>query len=125
MILIMLGRDFDKVDIGREIIILRAQYGLTQQQFAEKLGTTQRTVATWESGASVPRKTMRVKIATTFGLPDTRFLTDENSGEGAENSEAESMTVEFEDLLDQSNLEIPEDKKMLLVQAFQKIINSE
>ena len=34
-----------KRDMAQEIIILRAKHSLTQQQFAEKLGTSQRTVA--------------------------------------------------------------------------------
>ena len=48
-------------DIAQEIIILRAKNGWTQQMLAEKLGTTQRTIAAWESGVSSPRKTMRVR----------------------------------------------------------------
>lgn len=43
-------------DIAQEIIILRAKHGWTQQMLAEKLGTTQRTIAAWESGVSSPRE---------------------------------------------------------------------
>ena len=43
-------------DIAQEIIILRAKHGWTQQMLAEKLGTTQRTIAAWESGVSSPRR---------------------------------------------------------------------
>lgn len=66
-------------DIAQEIIILRAKHGWTQQVLAEKLGTAQRTIAAWESGVSNPRKTMRVRIAQVFGLPENHFL---EGGEG-------------------------------------------
>lgn len=61
-------------DISQELVILRARESWTQQQLANKLDTTQRTVAAWESGTSVPRKTMQVRIAKVFGLPENYFF---------------------------------------------------
>lgn len=61
-------------DLAQELVILRARESLTQQQLADKLDTTQRTVAAWESGASIPRKTMQVRIAKVFGLPENYFF---------------------------------------------------
>lgn len=69
-------------DISQELVILRARESWTQQQLADKLDTTQRTVAAWESGTSVPRKTMQVRIAKVFGLPENYFFdtkTDERN----------------------------------------------
>lgn len=65
-------------DIAQELVILRARESWTQQQLADKLETTQRTVAAWESGASVPRKTMQVRIAKVFGLPENYFFDTKN-----------------------------------------------
>ena len=42
-------------NIAQELVILRAGKSWTQKQLAEELGTSQRTVASWESGTSVPR----------------------------------------------------------------------
>lgn len=67
-------------DISQELVILRARESLTQQQLADKLETTQRTVAAWESGASVPRKTMQVRIAKVFGLPENYFFDAKKDG---------------------------------------------
>lgn len=53
----------DSVNIGQEIIILRGAKGWTQQQLADMLQTTVRTIGAWESGASIPRNAMKVKIA--------------------------------------------------------------
>lgn len=38
--------------IGSFIATLRKEQGLTQEQFAEKLGTTNRSVSRWETGVS-------------------------------------------------------------------------
>ena len=62
------------MSIGQEILVLRAEKGWTQKQFADKLKTSQRTVVAWEAGKTIPRKTMMVKIAQVFGLPINTFL---------------------------------------------------
>ena len=61
-------------DIGQKIIVMRATTGMTQQALAKALDTSQRTVASWETGDSVPRKAMRVKIAQVFQMDDLYFL---------------------------------------------------
>jgi DNA-binding XRE family transcriptional regulator len=44
----------DEFQFARELIKARIRAGLTQQQIAEKMGTTQSTVARLESGGSMP-----------------------------------------------------------------------
>ncbi len=44
----------DEFQFARELIQARIRAGLTQHQIAEKMGTTQSTVARLESGGSVP-----------------------------------------------------------------------
>lgn len=68
-------------DITKEIIILRGKREWTQQQLADAIGTSQRTVAAWESGASVPRKAMQARIAMAFGLPEGYFFRDDPAEE--------------------------------------------
>lgn len=70
-------------NIAQELVILRARKSWTQKQLAEALGTSQRTVAAWESGASIPRKTTQVKIAELFGLPEDYFFAAETSSSDA------------------------------------------
>ena len=41
---------------------MRDRYRLSQKALADKLGTTQQAVMTWEHGTSEPRKAMRIKI---------------------------------------------------------------
>ncbi len=44
----------DEFQFARELIQARIRSGLTQQQIAEKMGTTQSTVARLESGGTMP-----------------------------------------------------------------------
>ena len=125
------------INIGQEILVLRAEKGWTQQQFAEKLKTSQRTIAAWETGDSIPRKTMMVKIAQVFGLPPNYFLNleasgtiDERVGTDAKISEAEREKNVIEDIENLENLvsstyqEMNEEKKSQVLEAIQGLLDT-
>lgn len=86
----------NKKDLAQKIIVLRGKNGWTQQELAEMCGTTQRTVAAWETERSIPRKAMLVRIARVFGLPDEYFLT-----EVTQDTAGSDFVAEFSDLLEQ------------------------
>lgn len=52
----------------KKLKILRIQKGLSQAQLAKDLGTTQKTVSSWETGRATPRPSMMQKIADFFGV---------------------------------------------------------
>jgi len=52
----------DKKDMAKMIKELRAALGLTQEQFAAKVGVTFSTVNRWESGKSKPSPLARRRI---------------------------------------------------------------
>ena len=108
-------------DIAQEIIILRAKHGWTQQMLAEKLGTTQRTIAAWESGVSNPRKTMRVRIAQAFGLPDNYFLerTEEDSAQG----QIVKIIKQIDGVLSESEQFGTEEGKRKILKRFQEVLS--
>lgn len=81
-------------NIAQELVILRAGKSWTQKQLAEELGTSQRTVAAWESGASIPRKTTQVNIAKAFGLSDDYFLNVENNAPGERKEFSDNLSLE-------------------------------
>lgn len=60
----------EAMGVGYLILKARAATGLTQAQLAKKVGTSQSTVARWESGAQVPsvRTLMKVAKATGYEL---------------------------------------------------------
>ena len=108
-------------DIAQEIIILRAKNGWTQQMLAEKLGTTQRTIAAWESGVSSPRKTMRVRIAQAFDLPDNYFL-DRAEG-GATQNQIERIIERIDGVLSESEQFGTEEGKRKILKKFQEVLS--
>ena len=85
-------------DIAQEIVILRGSRHWTQQQLADRIGTTQRTVAAWESGASVPRRAMRARIAIAFGLSEDYFLRDDLREEEKEPRQERGQEAGVQDL---------------------------
>ena len=108
-------------DIAQEIIILRAKNGWTQQMLAEKLGTTQRTLAAWESGVSSPRKTMRVRIAQAFDLPDNYFL--ERAEGGATQNQIERIIERIDGVLSESEQFGTEEGKRKILKKFQEVLS--
>ena len=108
-------------DIAQEIIILRAKNGWTQQMLAEKLGTTQRTIAAWESGVSSPRKTMRVRIAQAFDLPDNYFL--ERAEGGATQNQIERIIERIDGVLSESEQVGTEEGKRKILKKFQEVLS--
>ena len=108
-------------DIAQEIIILRAKHGWTQQMLAEKLGTTQRTIAAWESGVSSPRKTMRVRIAQAFGLPDNYFL--ERAEEEPAQGQIEKIIKQIDGVLSESEQFGTEEGKRKILKRFQEVLS--
>lgn len=108
-------------DIAQEIIILRAKNGWTQQMLAEKLGTTQRTIAAWESGVSSPRKTMRVRIAQAFDLPDNYFL--ERAEGGSTQNQIERIIERIDGVLSESEQFGTEEGKREILKKFQEVLS--
>ena len=108
-------------DIAQEIIILRAKNGWTQQMLAEKLGTTQRTIAAWESGVSSPRKTMRVRIAQAFDPPDNYFL--ERAEGGATQNQIERIIERIDGVLSESEQFGTEEGKRKILKKFQEVLS--
>lgn len=59
-----------EMGIGYLVLKARASAGLTQRELASRIGTSQPTVARWESGAQLPsvRSLTRIAEATGFHL---------------------------------------------------------
>mgnify|MGYP002671693978 FL=1 len=112
--------------IGSRIVVLRAEAGLTQQQLAKQLDTSQRTVAAWEAGDSVPRKTMQVKIAQIFGLPKDYFfdLDSDDAGSNSEsiNSSERKLINVVDDAISGAGIDVSEEKKKQIMDSIQEIL---
>jgi len=61
-------------NIGEKIKNLRIKNWKTQEQLADELCITQKTVSNIETGKTVPRMKMLEQIAAIFGMPFKNFL---------------------------------------------------
>lgn len=57
------------------IIALREAHHVSQEAFADKIGTSKQHVSQWETGELVPQTRTICKIANLFGVSPTYFFT--------------------------------------------------
>jgi len=71
----------DQIKVGQFLKQLRKEKGITQEEFAEKIGVSGRTVSRWETGSNMPDISLLVDIADFYDV-DVREII-----EGAKKSE--------------------------------------
>ncbi len=67
----------DQQKFGAFLRQLRKEKGLTQEQLAEQLGVTNRSVSRWETGANLPDFDLVLTLADTFGVTIEELLDGE------------------------------------------------
>ncbi|MBR1373780.1 helix-turn-helix transcriptional regulator [bacterium] len=70
----------DKASIGKKIRAARQQMGLTQAEFARRVGTSEKTLSSWERGAYLVDVIMLNTIATVAGMTLNDFTDTPSSG---------------------------------------------
>lgn len=66
------------MSIGQKILELRTKHGLTQEQFAEKLGVSRQSVSKWEMEQSLPETDKVVLISKLFTADINEILLDDD-----------------------------------------------
>ncbi len=74
----------DNVQTGKLIAELRKQQGLTQQQLAERLNLSNKTISKWESGAGSPDISNLEVLADTLGISVDELLRGKLNDNAAE-----------------------------------------
>ena len=70
----------EKPNIAKNITALRKKAGLTQEQLAQQLFVSNKTVSKWERGLGYPEITQLPKIASFFGISIDKLINEEHSG---------------------------------------------
>lgn len=99
-------RGVDQKKIGNFIKQLRKEQGITQEQFAEKLGVSGRTVSRWETGSNMPDISLLVEIAEILDASIPEIINGERKNEDME-KEVREVAEKLSDYAD-------EEKKHLL-----------
>ena len=71
----------DQKKIGKFLKELRKEKGVTQEQFAEVLGTSGRTISRWETGSNMPDISLLVEIADFFDVSIPEIINGERKSE--------------------------------------------
>ena len=84
--------------IGKFIATLRKEEKkMTQEQFAEKLGVSNRSVSRWENGKTMPDLAMLPIISEELGVSVSELLNGERSAPEIDTRESVSMMIELSD----------------------------
>ena len=71
----------DQVKIGTLLKNLRKEKGVTQEQLAETLGVTNRSVSRWETGANLPDFDLLMELASYYNVGIEELLNGERKDE--------------------------------------------
>ena len=78
--------------IGSFLKELRKEKGITQEEFAEKLNVSGRTVSRWETGSNMPDISLLIEIAEFFDVSIPEIINGERK--------SESMNEEVKEVAD-------------------------
>lgn len=67
----------DQIKIGKFIAELRKEHSLTQEQFAEKLGVSNRSVSRWENGKNMPDISLFIPICELLNISVNELIIGE------------------------------------------------
>lgn len=83
----------NNVQIGKLIAKIRKQKGLTQQQLADKLNLSNKTISKWESGSGSPDISNLSALAEVLGVSVDELLKGELCG--TENMETNNISSKY------------------------------
>lgn len=79
----------DTIKIGKFLASLRQDAGLTQEQLAEELGTTNKTVSRWECGNYMPPVEMLELLSRKYGVTINEIIAGQRLDESIYREKAE------------------------------------
>ena len=83
----------DQIKIGTFLKELRKAKGLTQEQLAEKLNVSSRTVSRWETGSNMPDIGMLVEIADFYDVSIPEIICGERKSENMDQETRETAVA--------------------------------
>ena len=89
--------------IGKFIAKMRKEKDLTQEQFAEKLGVSNRSISRWENGKTLPDISLFPSICEELGINITELLNGKRTDKEADLKELFGLLIDF---FDQENKQI-------------------
>lgn len=90
----------DQVQIGSFLKSLRNEKKLTQEQLAEKLGVSSRSVSRWETGNNMPDISLLIEMSDLYNVDIREILNGERKSETVKDETRETleMVAEYTDI---------------------------
>ena len=116
----------DQQKIGAFLRELRAGKNLTQEQLAEKIGVSGRTVSRWENGNNMPDISIIVELAEFYDVDIRELLNGERKSENMKNEKVENgkMDGNLKETIIMVSEYTDEEKKKITKQWFTYAIGS-
>ena len=91
------GKMMDTKKIGEFLKILRKEKGLTQEQLAEILLVSGRTVSRWETGTNMPDLSIIIQMAEFYAVDVKEILDGERKSENSDKELKETLSKVADD----------------------------
>lgn len=107
----------DQIKIGSFIKELRKEKGLTQEELAERLGVSRRTVSRWETGSNLPDLDILIEMADFYEL-ELRELLDGERKNDHRNEDSEETVLKVVEYSNEDKMKITKRMHVLFIGAF-------
>lgn len=107
----------NQTKVGAFIKELRKEKGLTQEQLAEQLNVSRRTVSRWETGSNLPDLDILIEMADYYGIELRELLDGERKSEKM-NKELEETVLKVVKYSNEDKLKVTKRMHMLFVGGF-------
>ena len=108
------GVEVDQVKIGNFLKKLRKEKGITQEQLAEILNVSGRTVSRWETGSNMPDISLLIEIADFFDVSIPEIINGERKSEKMD-EEVKEVAEKLSDYADAEKVNIIKEIRKLSI----------
>ena len=84
------------MELGEKIKQRRKEKGITQEQFAEQVGVSRRTVSRWETGSNLPDSDILIELSDFYAVDLREILSGERKSESM-NQELKETVLQVAD----------------------------
>ena len=104
----------DQKRIGSFLRELRKEWGITQEDLAEKLNVSSRTISRWETGSNMPDISLLIEIADFFDVSIPEIINGERKSEKM-NEEVKEVAEKLSDYADAEKVNIIKEIRKLSI----------
>ena len=90
----------DQIKIGKFILNCRKEKGLTQEQLAEKLGVTSKSISRWENGNTMPDYSLLKDLCSELNISVNELLSGEKIKENDYMNKSEENLINLRKQID-------------------------